>query len=218
MKKFLIPLLFPFFLWSQIDRDGDFQIWNWDFVSKQITPEWSLLSYLEFRWGDNASKLYRTSLLLEAIYQPCPWLGLAPGYRQVWLRVPLNSDHWRPEYTPLADIYFFLTPSDWEITNRNRIEYRILENDPIRWVYRNRIRIVPPWNFTSLEITPFIENEIFIRESRGLNEDRLSGGFLMNLYENLSGSLFYMARFQKQRDPSQWIHQNVLNISLFLAF
>lgn len=131
-------------------------------------PEWSLLSYLEFRWGDNASKLYRTSLLLEAIYQPCPWLGLAPGYRQVWLRVPLNSDHWRPEYTPLADIYFFLTPSDWEITNRNRIEYRILENDPIRWVYRNRIRIVPPWNFTSLEITPFIENEIFIRESRGL--------------------------------------------------
>ena len=217
LKKFFPLLLFPLALWSQIDRSGDFQIWSWNFVSYQINPEWMLLSMVEFRAGDDASKIYRTSLSVEPVYTPVQWIGLAPGYRQSWSRVPVNSKHWKPEYTPFGDLFFFLFPGKWELVNRNRIEYRIRKNDPIHWVYRNRLRIILPWAFTSLQINPFIENEIFIRQRRGLNEDRLTAGLLSNIYKNLSGEISYMARFQKQLSGT-WIHQNVLNIVLFLAF
>ncbi len=213
-----ILVLFPLALSAQINRNGDFQIWCWNFAAKQFSPEWMLLSLFEFRVGDEASKFYRASFSIEPIYTPVKWLGLAPGYRQVGLRFPINSNHWKPEYTPFADVFFFLFPSKWQLIDRNRVEYRILDSDPVHWVYRNRIRIVPPRTFTSFQINPYLENEIFIRQRRGLNEDRLTVGLMSHIYKNLSGELSYMARFQKQHLSRDWIHQNILNIVFFLAF
>ncbi len=218
LKKFFTLLLLPCLLCSQVDKNGDFQIWSWNFAAKQFSPEWTLLTLWEFRLGNDASKFYRTSLSVEPIYTPVEWIGLAPGYRQAWLRDPVNSNHWKTEYTPFGDVFFFLFPGKWQLVDRNRVEYRIRKSDPIHWVYRNRLRVITPWSFTSHQINPFFENEIFIRQRRGLNEDRLTCGFLSNIYENLSGELSYMARFRKQHPSGTWIHQNVLNIVLFLAF
>lgn len=203
-------------VWAQIDKDGDFQIWSREIVKKHFNPQWAFLFMQENRIGDDAKKIYHIYLQTQVIYNPVRWLGISPGYRQSWRRLPLNSTRWKPEYCPMLDMSFILRPGEWEFVDRNRVEYRILGSDPSHWIYRNRFRIIPPLRLTRFWFNPFVDNEIFIHQRYGFDEDRISGGLLMRVYENLSGQLYYTCRFQKK--DLGWIHQNILNITLLLSY
>lgn len=216
MKKFFLFFLLVSAGWAQIDKNGDFQIWTREIIKKHFNPTWAFLIMQENRIGDDASKLFHIFLHAQGIYKPTQWLGIAPGYRQSWRRFPLNSNHWLPEYSPLIDVTFVMRPGDWQFVDRNRVQYRVIDSDPSHWLYRNRFRIIPPWSFTRFCLNPFIDNEILFHQRFGFDEDRLCGGFLLWIYENLSGQLYYMCRFLK-KEP-HWIHTNVLNVTLLLAY
>ena len=62
----------------------------------------------------------------------------------------------------------------------------------------------------------YVENEIFIRERQGFNQDRLTAGFMSIIYDNLGGQIFYMARFLKGK--TEWTEQNILGATLLLAY
>lgn len=218
MRKFYLFLFCWVSTWAQINKNGDFQIWNREIFLQHFNPPWSWYVMWEGRWGDDASKLYHTILQAEVIYKPVKWLSIAPGYRQSLRRFPLNSNHWKPEYSPITDVICAARASGWEFVDRNRVQYIIFQSDPSHWLYRNRIRIIPPWNFSNHCINPFVDNEFFFRQDFGFNEDRLCGGFLIWIRGNLSGQLYYMARFQKNLNPTQWVHQNILNITLLFAY
>jgi hypothetical protein len=203
-------------LFAQVNKDGDFQIWTRYFLKKHFAPTWSATLYSELRWGDDASTLYLVIGQIQGTYSPLSWLSLSPAYRQSWRRFPLDSSHWEPEYRPMFDLTFKTPFAGWQISDRNRVEYIIFRSDPEHWVYRNRLRFVLPWSFAYRIFNPFIDNEIFIRQRLGFHEDRLSAGFLSLIYENLGGQIYYMARFQKA--AAGWIHQNILVLSLLLAF
>lgn len=215
MKKIFFFLFFVSGLTAQINSDGDFQIWNREIVNVHFSKQWTLYSFAESRIGDDASKLYEAFLHAELDYKAASWIAFGPGYRQAIIRAPINSNHWEPIYIPLVSVMLFFKLRDWEFSDRNRVQYEVAKSIPYPWLYRNRFRIVPPWSFTPLCINPFIDNEIFIYQGHGFVEDRLCSGLLFWLHDNLSGQLYYMCRFQK---PNHWIHQNVLNISLLLAY
>lgn len=207
----VIALLFPLFARAFVDQNGDFQVWSrcefWNYFS----PKGFCLTEAEARWGDNASKLFLTFIQAQIAYQPVPWFYVAPGYRQQYQRFPVTSNHWEPNYIPLIDATFFW-PVTWTLSNRNRLMYSIIDSDPSHWIYRNRLRFIIPWSFAYSRINPFIENEIFIRQRYGFNQDRLAGGFMVSLNDYLVARLYYMRRFTKTLD-SHWIHQNILYIT-----
>ena len=216
-KLYLYFLYFlPAFLYPTINQNGDFQIWDRVFLEKPITEKWKFLTVIEQRWGDNATKLFFTYIQPQIAYIPAEWVIIAPGYRQVYQRYPVASNHWRPQYSPLIDVQFRVGFAGWKIEDRNRVQYRILKGDPSHWLYRNRFRITTPDFLQKPKMCFFTDNEVFWYQITGISEDRFSTGFMMHIYGNIAGDLFYMARFQKL--GSEWIHQNILNISLLFAF
>lgn len=219
MKKFWIFLLSWAGLYAQIDSNGDFQIWNREVIRQHFDSRWSWYLMSECRFGDNASKLFYTFLQVQGIYKPASWVAIAAGYRQGIRRFPFTGNQWKFEYSPLVDVTFVAKTHGWEFVNRNRCQYIIFQSDPSHWQYRNRFRIITPWSFSKFRITPFVDNEWFFMERHGYNQDRLCGGLMMLLRGNLSGQLYYMARFLKEDLPkTHWVHQNVLNITLLLAY
>ncbi len=216
MKRIFLFLVFTIPCLAEINSNGDFQIWNRNYLLNHINPQWSIRTVTEFRWGDNASKFYYTYLQSQFAYHPVHWINLAAGYRQIWRRHPVNSNHWRPEYSPLADITFDFRFAEWEIMNRNRLQYMLIKDDPHHWLYRNRFRLIFPWHPTSHKITFFADEEVFIRQGIGVEENRVSGGSFFSIHGNLAGQLFYTYRLL--RGIPSWTYQNVLNISLLLSY
>lgn len=216
--RFIFFLLTLSPLCAYVNQNGDFQIWTREYIRGHITPHWDISVMQENRIGDHASKPYHIFLQAQGIYRPAPWIGLAPGYRQSWRRFPLDSSRWRPEYSPMFDVMLRWHLGEWEFSDRNRVQYIIFQSDPAHWLYRNRFRIVTPWHFTRFCFTPFIDNEWFFQERYGFDQDRLSAGLMTWIYKNLSGQIYYMRRFEKTGADLHWIHQNILNITLLLAY
>jgi len=211
----LCAIFFPCLSWAEINQNGDFQIWNRNFAGVHLGKKWTFISQLEFRWGDDASTLYYTLLQPQLRYTPVPWLIIAPGYRQFWQR-NLVKESLRPGYAPVLDISFLILMQDWQIRDRSGIEYIIHRSNPNHFLYRNRLRIIPPWSFTRFGINPFIEDEIFIRERVGFEQNRLLAGLFYLLQKNTSGELFYMLRYLKT--GRSWTYQNVLGLVILFSF
>jgi len=211
-----IYLVVPLTLFGQINSNGDYQLWQWDFLKYQITDEWTLFTTLNARWGNQISQLFYGYIQPQIVYSPQKWVAIAPGYRQAARRTPLTSSHWIPEYIPLADITFYAKPGKWEIHNRNRVEYTISEITDFPWLFRTRLRFYLPVHWTSLKIRPFFDNEIFWRQAAGINEDRLSAGFKMIFSDNWGSDIYYMARFHAA-EP-HWVYQNVFNFTINMKY
>jgi hypothetical protein len=215
--KWLWLLLLPFSAFARIDQNGDFQVWARSFTETELSDHWAVQVWGEMRWGDNASKLFYNYLQGQIVYRPAWWMFIAPGYRQGLRRFPLSSNHWEFEYAPIVDVAFILLQkAGWEVRDRNRVEYILFDSDPNHWLYRNRLRVITPWTFTGWNLNPYIENEVFWRQARGVNQDRVSTGFMMQFSEHVGGETSYILRLQKQE--TGWVHQNVLNLMLVMFF
>ena len=207
----LTAFLFPIFAWCHVNQNGDFQVWFRSEIWNYFSSQGFTLVEAEGRWGNNASKLFLTYIQGQIGYQPVPWFYIAPGYRQQFQRYPVVSNHWRLHYMPFIDATFFW-PVTMMLSDRNRLIYSMIDSIPAYWVYRNRLRFIMPWSFAYSRINPYIENEIFIHQGLGFNQDRAAGGFMIAITKNLTGRIYYMCRFNK--NLSNWIHQNILGIGL----
>lgn len=216
VKCFLgIGLLFPALVWAAVDQNGDFQIWQRNFVIKHFANRWSSWTISELRWGDDASKLYYVLLQSQFYYRLVPWLIVGPGYQQAWTREP-PAISWKPQYIPFADAIFRIRFSGWEIQDRNRLQYVLYDSSPSHWWYRNRFRVIAPSMLPSPHLAFFIDNECFWRQTAGVDEDRASGGLILQWMDIWGGEIFYMARFLKQMNG--WIHNNVLSFAILISF
>lgn len=219
MKRLLLALSFLCFtadVRSDFFSNGDFQIWNRYEFHTPFHPQWTFTSQFEWRYGDDASKLFLMYAQGQISYKPVSWLTITPTYRQTWLLQTTNT--WLPEYYPFLETTLSFPIGKWRIENRNRLVYRTLRTEPSsHWIERNRIRIVGPWHYTVLKLTPFVENEIFIMQRYGFNEDRASAGLFMPFYKHVEVDLYYMRRFQKLLIVG-WVRYNILNIALNISF
>jgi len=212
----LFSLVFPLIAFASINGKADYQFWQRTFFKKKMVNDWTLVLVEECRMGDNASKFYYTYLQANLSYAPVTWFSIAPGYRQIYKRSPLSSNHFRPEYNPLIDIYFQTPIGSWNFLNRNRIQYLIFGSNPSHWLYRNLVRFASPWKFTSFEARPYIEDEVFWRQSHGINENRTVIGVAETLAEYATIDLFYIARFLK--NSSGWAYNNVFGFNLIFKY
>jgi hypothetical protein len=200
--------LLPLSLWGAINSNGDVQLWQWTFVRYTIEAPWSLFVTAEVRFGDDVSKFYYTYIQPQIVYAPKQWFFLAPGYRQGLRRHPLTSSKWVLESVPMTDLVFLGQVGEWEIQDRNRVEYVISSAVPFPWLYRNRLRFLMPPFHAGINWRPFFDGEFFWKQANGISEARNSVHF--------ATELFYMARFLKQTQG--WTYQNVCNIVLSFKY
>lgn len=217
---------------ARVNQNGDFQIWNYLSFEQQIKRNLASRLLGEWRFGDQASRLYLTYIQLQGVYKKNK-LEIAPGYRQEYSRPEKN---WRAFYTPLIDITFFFNATeklfsskrqslspirdffcffvDWE--DRNRIFYQIPEHLPASWIYRNRLRMTSSEITRCLKLKLFLDEEIFLREREGFFQNRVSFGLFATFNAKVSGRIYYIYRLLKQ--DSDWTYQDVLAFQLFFTF
>jgi hypothetical protein len=208
-------------------KDGDFQVWNTDYEEFKINDRAKLVLEEEFRWGGSAKEFFYQHYDLGAFYDLLGWLNVGGGYRQIYDKV-------KDEFLPCNEPYLTLTLSGalkgCKIDDRNRIEYNDFDYKDDFWRYRNKLTVKAPWKFTSLEIQPYVSDEIFVvfggeddetymdfgNFGADLNQNRFCAGFDMNIIKNLKVGLYYMLQSFKSGD--KWVDANVLGTKIKAAF
>ena len=101
------------------------------------------------------------------------WLDLELLYRQEFYKVnKITLQEYRPMFRAVAKKQL----GNWKFRNRQRMEYRMFEVGESHFRYRTDLKIKPDWNLTSLNINPYLTEEIFVSREK-LSRNRMYGGF-----------------------------------------
>ncbi|OGW74718.1 MAG: hypothetical protein A2Z72_07880 [Omnitrophica bacterium RBG_13_46_9] len=193
--------------------NGDFQYWNTESVEVKLKENWKFKVDEEFRFGDNSSSFYYTHTDAGLNYLFNKNLDFNINYRQIFQK---NKNSWDLEYRPHVSGTVKAEWRDFAFKNRSRFEYRIQEYKSDSWRYRNRSSIDLPFRWTSLNIRPYVADEIFVDfDKKELNTNRAYMGFTMKFLKNLNGDIYYMLQSAKS---GKWKTYNVFGTSLKLVF
>lgn len=218
MRKWWLPFFLPLSLFAEANDKGDFQIWNTDAMTIRLSPKTSFYGDIQFRYADDASKLHYKHIHLELNYSPNRYITLAPGYRMTWHR---SHKKWLKENDPLLILTLFLLQSRHiVISNRNWVQYRNIPDElggNNRFLYRNRSQILFPWQMGRLKLNPYVSDEIFWQEARGVFQNRAIIGFLIPRNQRAYFDLYYMYRSIKNLSD-KWVYHNVLGLSAYFYF
>jgi hypothetical protein len=140
-------------------------------------------------------------------YKLKPWLAVEGMYRQEYFRV---EGSWQKEYRPMLRLSTRTKLGRWHVRNRQRLELRMFDQYPTGLRFRSDIRIKPDWSFTTLNISPFVSEEVFVSKGR-LSRVRSYAGFMAS-----RGRFAPMAYLVMQSDEgtSYWQHRLIFGIGL----
>jgi hypothetical protein len=190
-------------LWATLapaSQDDEWQFWNTDAVRVKLREGLKAKAEVETHWDDGMRNLSTRYEDIALEWGARPWLDLLVAYREVqsW------SDGTRyGEHRPRAGATLKGEWEKFDFSNRNRIEYRIREDAPDGWRYRNLLRIVAPPILEGGHVRPYLEDEVFydFNDSR-ISENRLAAGLTFRLWDRLSCDLCY--RWQEQQKSDDW--------------
>ncbi len=195
-------------------RDGDFQLWNTESQDFKINKELNGTFEEEFRWGENAGEFYYHHYDTGMVYGVNKYLDLGANYRLVYEK---KKGKFKQENRPHINAILKYEVAGVKLEDRNRLEYRNFHYQKDFFRYRNKFTMKFPWKFTSLEIQPYVADEIFIPfNGTGLNENRLYSGFGFNITKNVKAEIYYMLRSTKSAD--EWTGTNVLGTKIKVSF
>lgn len=210
-----VLLSLPKFGSAELNGEGDWQYWSYAGIEGQLNSKTRVEIEEEFRWGDDISNFYRSSTQFLLGYKVLDWLEIAPGYREIYEE---KSDVFKPEHRPQIDITGkWALRGGWELSDRNRVEFRNKTGKPDSVRYRNQIKLKFPFSWTQFKIRPFVAEEIFVEsEGEGFNRNRLSAGLEAKLLEHLKGELYFL--WQTTDTNDDWINNYILVSRLKLSF
>lgn len=198
-------------------EDGDVQFWNIARADKKISSDWKVSVSEETRYGNGCSWIYYEYSDAGLIYSGlAKWLELSFYFRHGYFRN--TGDKWYQEERPMINITPKMELFGFQIADRNRFEYRMINNLEDYVEYRNKITVFAPLKLTALEIQPFFENEpfySFLKEQWVSNE--LTAGFVFKLIKELSVEIFYRSKSSRVKGD-KWKDYNVIGTGLKCAF
>ncbi len=199
---------------AALNGNGDWQYWSAETIEGQLTPKLRAELEQEFRFGDDFSDFYRTHTQILFGYKVLDWLEVAPGYRQVFEE---KRGVFKPEQRPQIDFTGKWVLQGWEVSDRNRVEYRDKSGAENTVRYRNQIKLKLPFSWTQWKIRPWVAEEIFVEsQGGGLNRNRLSAGFEAKLFEHVKGEIYFL--WQATDTNDEWVDNYILGSKLKFAF
>lgn len=196
-------------------ENGDFQLWNTESIEAKLNNRWKVNVEEELRFGGNVSELYYTHTDGGLVLKVNDNLDFAVHYRQIFEK---NKNEWKEEYRPYVDATVKWELWDFKFSDRNRLEFRMKETTYDEWRYRNKLTAKFPWKWTSLEIQPYISDEVFVDfYGEDINRNRLYGGFSAKLFKHLKTDIFYLWQTSEQ-NPDKWKNYNIIGIKIKAVF
>lgn len=167
------------------------------------------------------------------------WFSIAPRVQEIYARndgldgrqKANKNGHvghgWDRELRVGADGTFNYDLYGWKVSDRNRIVYRIWEDDEGAWRYRNQIRVAAPWKWTDYKINPYASFEFFLDDGKPAKHVRKNDkfdvtwstvGFKAALSKNTSLDLFYRLVDKKDTGKHDWTPHHVIGVYLDFVF
>ncbi len=220
----LIVVSFTSPLFAEVNKNSDFQFWNEQSIKIPLSAKWEIKGISEFRYGNNASFFFAKYYQGQLIYKMLMWLSLSPGYRQMWVRSK-ESPQWTPLYMPFFEAVLHGNLASWEVSNRTRATYIMVESKEKTWSFRNRLMLVSPFRVTKLCIAPYISEEVFFLQKDGFFQSRFIAGLTTRYSRNFTSKVYYMLRSDKiigllgsSKKRGDWRHQNVAGVCFDFSF
>lgn len=182
-------------------------------LKAKLTDDWFLLSRSNIASRDRYKDWFFGYTGVSLGYQLDDRWSVRLGYRQAWIEL----DEWQVEQRPFAEAYFAKQIGDMRFSNRTRLEFRYFDyrDDELR--LRNEITLQTPWKLTSLELQPYLEEEIFIGDNINQVETNwLTGGLAWRPQKGLKLKAGY--RWNRFRVGDDWRDRDVLVLGLNLYF
>ncbi len=193
----------------------EFEYWPKAFVTIPLNEKWQLGIEEWLSFNENATRFKDTQTDLWLHYLGlADWLSVGVGYKRVYAR---PGDDWEIEDRPMFNAAVKGTVCGFGVTNRSRLEYRMLQDEEPFWRYRHRLTVASPRTFTPLKIQPYTAEEVFYSfDGQGFNQQRLYGGVLIPLHKQVRLDLFYIWKLDKA--DSEWHDTNVLGSWVYIQF
>jgi hypothetical protein len=124
----------------------------------KLNDDWFVLSRSNLAVRRDNEQLFLGYTGASLGYQLNKQWGARLGYRYARFRI---GERWRTEQRPMAELYYANMLDGWRLTSRSRAEFRFPDwrDNDVR--LRQEFTATAPWKLTSLEMKPFIEEEIF---------------------------------------------------------
>ncbi len=211
---FFIVILPAVHTGSYAQDDGDWQLWVQETITGKPCESWAVEGKQEFRFGDDMEEFISNRTTVGVQYTHADWISMSLNYKQIY---DSKEGTWREENRPQFDITFKWTILISAFENRNRLEYRIIDDTEKSWRYRNRLTIAPDVKLTGVQFQPYMADEIFVDfEADELSRNRLYIGFKAKWMKHLKSSLYYLWQSSKKGD--EWIDFNVIGVDVKFAF
>jgi hypothetical protein len=196
--------------------DGDFQYWNITDLSVDANNDWKFTFQEELHFGESGRRLYYQHYEPGFTYSGlAKWIDLGFNYRQVFERN--SKGKWKREDQPNLNVTLKGKLFGLDVSDRSRIEYRVLEDRKDVWRYRNKVAVKLPFELTELKLQPYVADEIFVPlDDVDINTNRLYAGVLFKLTKNMGCDLHYL--WQSTRSNGGWTDINVVGTAFKFSF
>jgi hypothetical protein len=183
-------------------------------VSFPVIDKWEGSVISELRYNDDMSDHHYSHLETVLSYDFLDWLELGTNYRYISRS---TDDGWKRENRPSIYAEFKWNWADFELSNNNKLEYRIRQADEDIFRYKNKLKIEYPVEWTALKISPYVSEVIFLDFDVGqLNGYRLEAGFSMQLLKNSELNIAY--QFGNDKKSDDWTDTNYLVTYFKISF
>ena len=173
-----------------------------------VTDYLDVKAQTEFRYRESLDDNYHSYLDLGCNWTLCEWCVVGANLRTIR---QASSTGWETEYRPHLNCVFKVSAVRLSLSDRSRLEYRILEEREF-FRYRNKFAIKSP-KMTSLEIRPEVAVEPFYDFDAGeINKNRVYLGFGLRIVGELKAKLDYILEFRKKR--GDWTDVDVFEFTL----
>lgn len=195
--------------------DGDFQIWGTDTQEFGIRDNSKIAIEEEFRWADNANEFYYHHYDAGFSYTIQPRFTIGGGYRHIY---ELKRGKFKQENAPYLTATFSWDLAGLTCEDRSRVEYRHFGYQADAGRYRNKLTLKLPFKFTSLQIQPYVSDEIFMSFGgiNQCNQNRASAGLSARLTKATKAEVYYL--LQSTKSAGTWRDVNVLGTKIKTTF
>ena len=192
--------------------ENDWEYWSQYEVAWKAGDNVQLRLKPEIRFREDFSTHYYTHLEFGMDWKIRSWLVLAPYYRHISQE---SKGDWKTEKRPEADVTLAWRIGRVALSDRNRLEYRIKDDDEA-FRYRNRLWAKSPVPGPA-GIQAFLGEEIFYDfDVDEINKNRVYAGFGVTLPGGLGADIYYIMDSSKKND--EWFRVNILATALKYRF
>lgn len=196
-----------------LNANGDWQAW-YDVGASATSGVWKLKVEDEIRAGNNLRDLYYNHIDVGLTRTTLSWLDFGANFRQIEEK---KNGTWETENRPYLCGILKWGLCNWSFTDRNRLEYRNIENAIDRWRYCNMLTVYPPIAMLDGAIKPYVADEMYEDlDGNGFEENRAYIGTECKFVDWLKGSIAYM--WLAKYKSTEWVSSNVINLKLEALF